>query len=57
MSITGLAPGDKVSYRKNIFSKWRNAVVVEVDTSLLIPVIVEDCETEQRVSVKPEQLV
>jgi len=57
MSIKGLAPGDTVSYRRNIFSKWRDAVVVEVDTSLLIPVIVEDCETEKRVSVKPEQLV
>jgi hypothetical protein len=56
MSATALEPGDKVSYRETAFSKWRDATVKRIDTSLLLPLILED-EEYGEVSVRYSQVL
>lgn len=48
---SGYEPGDTVSYKRNYLGNWRDAKIVRIDTSLLLPLIIEDIDTGNEYSV------
>jgi len=54
---TGFEKGDTVSYKQNFFGSWRDTKIVRVDTTMLLPLIIEDLETGDEYSVAVSNVV
>lgn len=57
IATTGYELGDTVSYKPNLLSNWRDARVIAIDATDILPLTIEDLESGNEYSVDVKDVV